>query len=51
MDRFHRLILHGESEPSNGNIRTVERPDGETRFNLAYGDSPDDSLWEILVFS
>lgn len=49
-DRFHRLILFGESQPSNGDVRIVDRPDGETRFAVAYGDEPDDDLRNLLVF-
>lgn len=51
MDRFHRLILYGQSEPSNGTVRKVERPDGERHFNLAYGNAPDDDLLQLLVCS
>ena len=49
MDRFNHLILFGESQPSNGTVRKVERPDGETRFTVAYGEAPDDELRIMLV--
>ena len=50
-DRFHQLILLGEGQPSNGTVRRVERPDGETRFAIAYGSAPDDDLHLLLVSS
>ncbi len=49
MDRFNHLIRLGESQRSNGSVRKVERPDGETRFAVAYGEEPDHDLRIILV--
>ena len=51
LDRFNQLILFGESQPSNGIVRKVDRPDGETYFTVAYGDAPDDDLRALLVCS
>ncbi|KAL9071456.1 MAG: hypothetical protein Q9161_004173 [Pseudevernia consocians] len=48
LDRFHQLILLGESEPSNGTVRKVDPPDGETCFAVAYGDAPDHNLRALL---
>lgn len=47
--RFHQLILLGERQPSNGTVRRVEDFDGETHFNLAYGDAPGYALQALLV--
>lgn len=49
MESFHQLILWGESQTSNGTVRVVERPDGESRFAVAYGSVPDDDLRVLLV--
>lgn len=48
-DHFHQLILWAERQPSNGTVRTVDRPDGETRFTVAYGNYPDGELQELFV--
>ena len=48
-DHFHQLILWAERQPSNGSVRGVDRPDGETRFTVAYGDGPDGDLQDLLV--
>lgn len=50
-NEFHQLILWGERQPSNGTVRRVERPDGETRFAVAYGSAPDEDLHVLLVCS
>lgn len=47
--RFHQLILFGEGQPSNGTVRRAEPSNGETHFNVAYGDSPDRALQALLV--
>ena len=49
MDAFNHLILFGESQPSNGTVRKVFPPNGETTFAIAYGDAPDKDLRELLV--
>ena len=49
LDQFNQLILFGESQPSNGTVRKVDRLDGETCFAVAYGDAPDDDLRALLV--
>ena len=48
-DHFHQLILWAERQPSNGSVRGVDRPDGETRFMVAYGSEPDRELQVLLV--
>ena len=48
-DHFHQLILWAERQPSNGSVRGVDRPDGETRFMVAYGNGPDRELKGLLV--
>lgn len=50
MDVFDQLIHLGESQPSNGTVRKVYRPDGETYFNVAYGNAPDNDLRDLLVW-
>ncbi|KAM0796929.1 hypothetical protein BDR22DRAFT_892679 [Usnea florida] len=47
-DHFHQLILWAERQPSNGTVRGVDRPDGETRFRVAYGNGPDGELRGLL---
>ena len=49
MDAFDQLIHLGERQPSNGTLRKVYPPDGETYFAVAYGKAPDDDLRDLLV--
>ena len=49
MDRFQHLILFGESQPSNGTVRGVDRPDGRDFFMVGYGSEPDEDLKALLV--
>ncbi|CAF9914980.1 hypothetical protein IMSHALPRED_002298 [Imshaugia aleurites] len=48
MKNFAELILWGESQPSTGTARLVERPNGETRFVVAYGSAPDYEIRALL---
>ena len=50
MEAFDQLIHLGESQPSNGTVRKVYPPDGETYFAVAYGDAPDNDLRDVLVW-
>ena len=48
-DSFQLLIRHAECQPSNGTVRSVERPDDETRFVVAYSFAPDRELHSLFV--
>ena len=48
-DTFQKVIRYAESQPSNGTVRTVERPDDVTRFMVAYSFAPDQELENLFV--
>ena len=48
-EAFEQLILLGESQPSNGAVRKVYPPNGNTTFAFAYSGKPDNDLRDVLV--